>query len=364
MFEKFLSDRGANSSSDHPKKRYRSVNDFGNINRETNALVNSVAIFPCSHWGRLVITGNDHLNLLQRMTTNNMGTLKSGSGIESVFSDPKGRVIDLGLFYHRKVATLCIVSPESTRVISEWLDKYTFSEEMTLSNVETETEMIEVLGPDARKLISSVFQVDINELLPHQLLESPQIPPQSWLAIRPFGQHNGVRIIVKTIHASQVWQQLEKAGGVPVGETSWNNMRIELGIPKKPNELNKDNNPWEAGLASAISLDKGCYIGQEVIARLEAYKKIKKNLWGILFLGKTKPKPGTKLRVKGKIAGTITSSCSSIRTGVIALAFVSKEYCHQGISVETEHGDLNGETVSLPFAPETILAHGRKFSKI
>ena len=364
MLYQLLSERGAKWSNNEHRERNHIVTDFGDVERETDAIINSVAILPCSHWGRLSITGSDHLNFLQRMTTNDIETLKSGTGIESVFTEAKGRIIDLGVFYHYEGTTLCILSPDSTQNMCEWLDKYTFSEEMTLNNIETQSEMIEILGPRAEKVISSVFQIDIEKFIPHQLLQSSQTPPDSWLCVRPFGRHHGVRIIVNREDASHLWQQLETAGAIPAGDTSWDSARIELGIPANPNELNKNNNPWEAGLGSAISLEKGCYVGQEIIARLEAYKKIKKTLWGILFEGKVAPKPGTKIKVNGKLAGTITSSSSSSRTGVIALAYISKEYWqHRRATVVTEPGNLKGKMIPLPFDPEKILINGRKFSE-
>jgi folate-binding protein YgfZ len=363
MLHQLLSKRGAKWSNSGHREQDHIVTDFGDTERETDAIINSVAILPCSHWGRLSITGRDHLNFLQRMTTNDFETLKSGMGIESIFTEAKGRIIDLGVFYHYEGTTLCILSPNSTQNMCDWLDKYTFSEEMTLNNIEAQSEMIEVLGPEAEKVISSVFQIDIEKFMPHQLLESSQTPPDSWLCVRPFGRHNGVRIIVNSEDASHLWRQLETTGAIPVGETSWNSARIELGIPANPNELNKNHNPWEAGLGSAISLEKGCYVGQEIIARLEAYKKIKKNLWGILFDGGVTPKPGTKIKVNGKFAGTITSSSSSSRTGVIAIAYISKEYWHMETTVVTEPGNLNGKIIPLPFKPEKILINGRNFSK-
>ena len=363
MLHQLLSERGAKWSNIGHREQSHIVTDFGDVERETDALINSVAILPCSHWGRLLISGKDHLNFLQRMTTNDFETLKSGAGIESIFTEAKGRILDLGVFYHYEGTTLCILSPESTQDICAWLDKYTFSEEMTLTNIETQSEMIEVLGPEAEKVISSAFHINIEKSLPHKLLQSSQTPPESWLCLRPFGRHHSVRVIVNKEHASHLWQQLETAGAIPVGETSWNNARIELGLPTSPNELNKNHNPWEAGLGSAISLEKGCYIGQEIIARLEAYEKIKKTLCGVLFDGRVVPEPGTKLKLNGKLAGAITSSSSSSRTGVIALAYISKEYWHQETTVVTDPGNLNGKIMPLPFTSEEILINGRKFSE-
>ncbi len=363
ILQELLSANGAKWSKSEFFKDTQIVEDFGDTARETDAILNSSAILHCSHWGRLSFTGKDHQDFLQRMSTNDIESLENGRGIESVFTEAKGRVIDLATLYHKAETTLCIVSPDSSKELSDWLSKYTFSEEMTITNKEAQSEMIEIWGPKTKHVIYSAFNIDIEKLSPHQLVNSPKIPIDTWFCIRPFARHNGVRLIVNKADAYYFWEQLLKSGAMPAGETSKNSARIELGIPAKPNELNKNHNPWEAGLGSAISLEKGCYIGQEVIARLEAYDKIKKALRGVLFDGKTKPKLGTKLKAQGKYAGTITSISSSNRSGVIALAYISKDYCRQRTKIVTELENIEGEIVTLPFKPTDILQNGKQFSE-
>ena len=363
MLHKLLSANGAKWINRGFNANTEVVKDFGDTTRETDAILNSSAILHCSHWGRLSITGKDHLNFLQRMTTNDIESLENGRGIESVFTEAKGRVIDLATFYHQAETTLCIVSPDSSKELCDWLSKYTFSEEMTITNIETQSEMIELWGPETKDVIYSTFNINIEKLSPHQLVNSPKIPRDTWFCIRPSARYNGVRLIVKNEDVCYFWEQLLESGAIPAGETSKNSARIELGIPAKPNELNKNHNPWEASLGSAVSLEKGCYIGQEIIARLEAYDKIKKTLRGVLFKGKTKPPLGAKLKAEGKYAGTITSISSSNRAGIIALAYISKGYCQHGTKIFTELGNIEGEIVTLPFTPTDILKNGKRFSE-
>ncbi len=363
MLQTLLSANGAKWSNRQTSNETQIVDDFGDTARETEAILNSSAILHCSQWGRLSFTGKDHQNFLQRMSTNDIDSLENGRGIESVFTEAKGRVIDLATLYHHAETTLCVVSPDSSEELSNWLSKYTFSEEMTITNIESQSEMIEVWGPKTKQVVCSAFNIDIEKSSPHQLMNSAKIPRDAWFCIRPFDSHNGVRLIVKKENACYIWEQLLASGAIPAGETSWNSARIELGIPAKPNELNKNHNPWEANLGSAISLEKGCYIGQEIIARLEAYDKIKKALRGILFKGKVTPKPGSKLKTEGKYAGTISSSSSSTRTGVIALAYISKDYLGKGTKIFTELENIEGEIVTLPFMHTDILRNGKRFSE-
>ena len=103
-------------------------------------------------------------------------------------------------------------------------------------------------------------------------------------------------------------------------------LRIEAGLPAGGRELNEEHNPWEARLSDAISLEKGCYVGQEVIARLNTYKKVSKFLVRLLVAGNEDPVPGTPLCHQGETIGSVTSSARVPGTGtVLALGYVRDE---------------------------------------
>ncbi|KAB1991038.1 CAF17-like 4Fe-4S cluster assembly/insertion protein YgfZ, partial [Haemophilus parainfluenzae] len=103
--------------------------------------------------------------------------------------------------------------------------------------------------------------------------------------------------------AAPLWSALVEAGAVPAGELIWQQLRIQQGRPMPGAELTQDYNPLEAGLWQTISFDKGCYIGQETIARLNTYRGVKQQLWGIRLQGPAAP--GSPILVEGEKEGTL-----------------------------------------------------------
>ena len=95
-------------------------------------------------------------------------------------------------------------------------------------------------------------------------------------------------------------------------------------------------------------MNKGCYIGQEIIARLDTYDKIKQHLVGIVFAGESPPAAGTALQSDGHNAGVITSSALSPVLGPIALAYVRRSYCSPATKIQTVDGKYSGQISSLP----------------
>lgn len=130
---------------------------------------------------------------------------------------------------------------------------------------------------------------------------------------------------------------LDKGAGrvVPAGERCFELLRIEAGLPAGGRELTEEHNPWEALLSDAISLEKGCYVGQEVIARLNTYKKVSKFLVRLRVEGSDEPAPGTPLRHQGQAIGSVTSSARVPGTDhVLALGYVRDEDAITGREIE------------------------------
>ena len=116
----------------------------------------------------------------------------------------------------------------------------------------------------------------------------------------------GFDLVVDLEHAENVWDALVGMGAVPTGEDAAEMVRVEQGVPRYGRELSEEFNPLEAGLLPSISFDKGCYIGQEVVVRLNTYDKVQKRLMGIA-VDEGSPQPEQRLQVEEKDAGWITS---------------------------------------------------------
>ena len=231
----------------------------------------------------------DHLDFLHRMTSNDFHNLQIGHGLEAVFIEQRARILDLATCYRGPDATALILSPDSRATIPDWLDRFIFAEALELADRTDETAMFELVGPHADQLVTHALNADLSRLQDHQLLD-PQVADDLWLArmagpgLRAFGPPDAVK---------DLWQHLAAAGARPIGAATWKILRVEQGLPLLGRELTQEYNPWEAGLGRAIHLDKGCYIGQEVIARLDTYDKVKQHLVGLRLSAAQLPLNGT-----------------------------------------------------------------------
>jgi folate-binding protein YgfZ len=144
--------------------------------------------------------------------------------------------------------------------------------------------------------------------------------------------------------AAALWQALTEAGAVPMGDRAWEQLRIEQGRPAPDHELTEDYNAVEASLWQAISLNKGCYIGQETIARLDTYKGVKQQIWGIQL--DQPPEVGTAITLGEEKIGILTSLTQTER-GPFGLGYVRTKAGGKGLKVKI--GNSEGELVEVPF---------------
>ena len=129
-----------------------------------------------------------------------------------------------------------------------------------------------------------------------------------------------------------------------MGDRIWEQLRIQQGRPTPDRELTDDYNPLEAGLWKTISFEKGCYIGQETIARLNTYKGVKQQLWGVRLQATVEP--GTVVRVGEEKVGKLTSFTETDQ-GPFGLAYIRTRA--GGVDLKVQVGDVEGEIVDVPF---------------
>lgn len=318
---------------------------FGNETAAVQAARTGVAICDRTHWGRIELSGSDRLNFLHNQSTNDFKRLKPGEGCDTVFVTSTARTIDLATAYVLEDAILVLVSPNRRAHLLKWLDRYIFfGDQVTLTDLTKQTSTFSVIGSESSTLLK---QLGINDLSgqpydSHRLAtlagQAVRIAVGSGLALE------GYTLTMDTSAASMVWRLLTEAGAVPLGEHAWERLRIEQGRPAPDHELTEDYNPLEAGLWQTLSFDKGCYIGQETIARLDTYKGVKQQLWGIRL--QSIVAPGTIITTEGEKIGTLTS-LTETEQGTFGLAYIRTKAGEAGLHVQV--GGTEGQIVDVPF---------------
>jgi hypothetical protein len=318
---------------------------FDNDIQAIKAAEKGVALCDRSHWGLIEISGDDRLRFLHNQSTNNFNILQPGQGCETVFVTPTARTIDLATAYVTESAIFLLVSPTRCQKLVEWFDRYLFPmDKVEVKDISSEYSIFSLIGIESKNLIAKLAATTPSNVshASHQLISLENL--QVRVAVGSGLTTEGYTLIIPVNNAAEVWQMLVEAGAVPIGDRSWQQLRIQQGRPAPDYELTDDYNPLEAGLWNTISFEKGCYIGQETIARLNTYKGVKQRLWGVRLNGKAEL--GNVVKIGDKKVGKLTS-CTETNDGYFGLVYIRTKA--GGVGLKVQVGEIEGEVVEVPF---------------
>jgi hypothetical protein len=257
------------------------------------------------------------------------------------------------LFVHHfgNAGVLAIGGPGSGKAVVEHLARYTFAEQTGLEETTGRTFQFALVGPNAETSLQGVDVPERFHSRPHSIAgANVQVLGQDGLS------GDGYSITGDLDDAPAVWQELqtvvEQAGGRPAGDEPLEAWRVLRGLPVSGHELTEEYNPLEAGLWEAVSFDKGCYVGQEVVARLRTYDKVSRTLVGLeLPEGSAPSPPGTKLHIGDGQVGMLTSAAwPAGRAAPVGLAYLKTRVLRPGQELRVgDGGDLTARVVELPF---------------
>ncbi|MGH9748973.1 MAG: YgfZ/GcvT domain-containing protein [Candidatus Polarisedimenticolia bacterium] len=299
--------------------------------------IDPAAAYRAAHDGAVVVTrtdrerllfrGKDALDLLHRLTTNDLKGLRPGEGAAAVFTTPKGRILDLVLFHRLPEGVLAITGPGRARPVAGWVERYTFREEVGVEDWTAGHATLGIFGTRAPQAVAAAFGGEAAVLPLHHLLPVAIGAATGWLTRTWPLAGGGYHLTAPTGSIEPLrGALLSHPAAVPADAGELEALRIETGLPEQGSELNEERNPWEACLDDAISLDKGCYVGQEVVARLNTYRKVARLLVRIDLPGGPAPPRGAVVRRGDEAIGEVTSAALLPGTGrAAALAYVRDE---------------------------------------
>ncbi len=300
-----------------------------------------VAICDRSLWGRIKLSDDDRVRFLHNQSTNDIQQLKPNQGCDTVFVTSTARTIDLVTVYAMEDALLLLISPNRRQFLMEWLDRYIFfADKVQLSDITDATASFSLIGPESDKIVEQLGVADIigQPYGNHINIGEMIVAVGSSLA------SPGYTLILPIAEKEVVRSKILAAGAVPMSDRDWEMLRILQGRPSPEKELTDDYNPLETGLWQAISFSKGCYIGQETIARLNTYKGVKQYLWGVRLSAAVEP--GTIITLKNEKIGKITSITETV-DGYFGLGYIRSKAGGAGLQVKV--GEAEGEVVEVPF---------------
>jgi folate-binding protein YgfZ len=313
-----------------------------------------------SRLGRLAFTGKDAADLLHRLSTNGIKDLRPGQGTATVFTTSKGRILDLVEIYRLEDRLLALTGPGRARSLLEWIDRYTFREEVRGEDWSATHGTLGIFGARAARVVAALCGEEAAARPRHHpgrvdIGGAPAILARTY----PLAGE-GFHLTAEAKSMPAIGERIRAAGGVtPAGEECLELLRIEAGLPAHGRELTEEHNPWEARLHDAVSLSKGCYVGQEVIARLDTYDKVSRCLVRLRVEGGEAPPPGSILEAGGERTGILTSAAAVPGEGwIAALGYVREADAAAGTALTVraagagpgEAGSGPGEAGSAPGA--------------
>jgi hypothetical protein len=322
---------------------------YGNALAGYHAAQTGVALVDRSHWGRIEVGDADRLRFLHNQSTNRFQSRQSGEGCETIFVTPTARTIDLALALVLDETVLLLVSPPCRQELLDRLDRYIFfSDKVSLGDRTNDLACFSLVGPGSEALLEQVIAASLADLpTHHHRLVSIQSFPVRVVRGSGLGPQ-GYTLLMPTEQAGEIWSCLSDAGAIPAGEQTWERLRIEAGRPAVGQELTEDYNPLEAGLWHTLSFDKGCYIGQETIARLNTYKGVKQRLYGVRL---SQPVAVDTPLLQGEEKAGVVTSVVATDEGARGLAYIRTKVGGEGLVLQA--GAAEATVVSVPFLEHT-----------
>jgi len=288
--------------------------------------------------GVLRVSGPDAAEYLQGQLTNDVEALEPGAGQRAALLDRKGHMqADLRVLRPAAEEILLETEPEGRAAALRHLQTYSIGREVEVADVSEERAVLSLVGPRSVEIAGTAA-------LPEHFCEPASVAGVECLAA---GTRDGIDLIVPAAESGRVAEALRAAGAVPVSPAAAEIVRIEAGAPRFGAEMTTETMPAEAGIVEeAVSFTKGCYIGQETVARLHYKGRPNRHLRGLRLSAPAAT--GDAVRLGEKEVGQVGGAVVSPAFGPVALAILRRE-AEPGAEVRVGEDDVTAEVIDPPF---------------
>jgi folate-binding protein YgfZ len=328
---------------------------YGDTTAEYGAVRDGLGagLIDLSSRARVEVSGAEAVQFLNGLITNDMKTLADGAWMPAAFPTPQGRLIASTRVMRRGDAYLFDSDPISRERLFKALERFTLAGDFRVADRTDETAQLSVQGARSAELVGLALGQEAAGV------ERGRVVTTEWKGMglsiirASHTAEDGFDFFVEAGHAAPLWEALAAAGARPVGQDALEILRVEAGLPRYGVDMDETNIVTEAGLDEAVSYTKGCYAGQEIIARIHWRGHVSKRLAGLRFQDEREVEPGARVVLAdGKEIGRVTSAKLSPRLGqTIALAYVKYDYLAPGTQALVVVGDTQREATvaELPF---------------
>jgi folate-binding protein YgfZ len=294
---------------------------------EYQALRNGFGAVELPGWSSVTFSGQDRQAFLHSFCTNDVKRLQPGERCEAFVTSVKGKILGHGLVDCREGELIFITVPGQAEKLIAHFDRYIIREDVQLRDTTAERRYVLISGGDAA---------------------GAGLTRDKWIHWRVLDTQICGLLEATPETLAQLQQELTADGAMHCGSAEFAALRIESGMPLCGVDFDEENLPQEVGRdEQAISFTKGCYLGQETVARIDALGHVNQQLVGVRFAGPGIPEAKTELTNNGASAGRLTSVTFSPQLAApLAMAMVRRNWTAPGSKLDSSAGV--GEVVDLP----------------
>ena len=331
--------------------------DYGDPGAEFAAALDAAILLDRSHEGRVLLTGRDRIELVNRMSTNEISGLASNGGTATIFTNPNARILFRVACFNRPEGLLLISEAGQGEALANYLRRNIFfGDQVAVDDITTATAHFALHGGSAGMAIEALASGPV-DLPPMGSVEFTTGSASITIARRKSicGDHWIAICLLDTGAAVHrlLLQSRSATGLVPAGSLTYNSLRIRSGRPAGL-ELSSDFIPLEVGLWDEISFTKGCYTGQEIIARMESRGRVAKALVKIDFSSMV-PAPAP-VYAQGRPVGTLTSSVEAADGQIYALAVLKVDHARSDCEVSVGPQGVMARVIGYAAAPPPFIS--------
>jgi aminomethyltransferase len=332
---------------------------YGNVDLEYRAVREAGAgLLDLSPRGRILVSGAEAVQFLNGLITNDIKTLAPGMWMPAAFPNVQGRLVASVRIARPNENEEFVIDTEGVthEKVLRTIEKFTLAGDFHVRNVTSSTVLLSLQGKATLEIAQKGLTADLSSLASHGVQAvawgnaSESFPNGLLVMDSNHTGAEGLDFIVSASEAVRLWDALQNAGAVPLGYEALETLRIEAGIPRYGVDMDETNVVTEVLFDDAVSYSKGCYLGQEIIARIKYRGHVAKRLSGVKFEQRAEVAAGDAVKSdEGKEIGRLTSvTYSPALQCTIGLALLKYDYLSEGTTIQVS-SDVRGQVASLPF---------------
>jgi aminomethyltransferase len=322
---------------------------------EHRSVRQAAGLFDVSHMGELEISGPDAEAFLEKMTPNRVGRLATGQAHYSALLNERGTFLDDLLVYRLASGRfLLVVNATNTARNLDWFRQHAEGD-VAIDDATDRYSLLALQGPRAEDVLSRVLERDLSEVRPFRFVFVEEVGGRFLVSRTGYTGEDGFEIYLSPEQAPGLWERIlaagEQQGVMPVGLGARDTLRLEAALCLYGQDIDDSVTPLEAGVGFIVKLDKGDFVGRDVLLRQKT-EGVSRKLSGFAVTGRGIARPGHPVHRDGAAVGEVTSGTHSPTLGrAIGLTYLPVEAREPGtpLTVVIRGSEVAAEVVSIPF---------------